>query len=298
VKDYKKSIEFYRRALERDPTYAQPYAGLAESYGLLGFHEGNAGDNLQKARAAAAKAIELEDSLAEAHTALAMIYALYDWNWPQAESEFRRAIDLNYGYSTAHHWYGVHLAAMGRFAESHVELARAREIDPLSPIVTLNTGYPFYYQRQYREALDLYAKALDLNPEFTPAHHDRMIVFEAQGQLGEAAKEAFEVLRSSGQSSLADELKPAYRSGGYRAMLQKWLAAVENPPAGEFIAPMTPASLAVRVGNREKGLYWLRRAVEDRSPAVVYIAVDPLYDGLRSDLRFQNLLRHIGLPTK
>ncbi len=294
----RKSLEYYQQAIGRDPAYGLAYAGLADSYGLLGWEDGLPADYYSKARAAAEKALELDPSLAEAQTSLAMVSALYDWNWPVAEAQFRRAIELNSGYATAHHWYGVHLGAMGRFEESRRELTAARDLDPLSPIVNLNLGYPAYYERQFPQALAIYRQVLALNQNFAPAHEDSMIVSSLMGDTAAATSEAIQFLRYSGQTELADLVERASGQGGLEAALKVWLGAVEKRAGVEYVSPMIPARLAATLRDREKCLLWLDRAWQQRSPQLVYLAVDPVYDSLRAEGRFQQLLKRIGLPSR
>ncbi len=295
---FRKSIDFYKKALDRDPNYALAWAGLADSYGLLGWQSGLPRDHFPKARDAAQKALELDQRLAEAQTTLAMVSALYDWNWVAAEAQFRRAIELNPGYATAHHWYGVHLAAQGRLDEAQRELGTALDLDPLSPVVNLNMGYPAYYRRSYGEALGHFSKALALNAAFAPAHEDQMTVCALDGRPAQAASEALEFLRYSGQQVIAAGVEPAARRGDYAGVLKTWLAMAEKAEAGEYVSPMIPARLAVALGDREKSFAWLERALEQKSPQLVYLAADPRYDELRSDPRFAVLLRRTGLTLK
>ena len=293
-----KSIEYYQRAVDRDPRYALAYAGLADSYGLLGWESGIPSQYFPKARETAAKALELDESLAEAQTTLAMVSALYDWNWVAAEAQFRRAIELNAGYVTAHHWYGVHLGAMGRFNEAKRELSMAVSLDPLSPIVNLNLAYPALYQRHFDEAMDGLNKVVTLNASFAPTYKDRMAIYARQGNLDAATSEAISLLRLSDQAELAETVAAANRQGGSRKALESWLAFSERTSGGSYVSPMLPANLAVALGDRERSLRWLNRALEQRCPQLVYLAVDPQYDILRPDDRFQRLLERIGLPPR
>ena len=294
---FRKSIENYENAIRRDPNYALAYAGLADSYGLLGFSSGSPRDYFPKARDAATRALQLDESLAEAQTSLAMVSALYDWNWPTAEAQFRRAIEINPGYVTAHHWLGVHLSAMGRFADARQELERARNLDPLSPIVNLNYGYPDFFQRKYAAAGEIFMQALALNPGFAPAHKDLMALYEREGRLEDAAREAVEWLRLDGPPDLAARIERNSGSAGYKNTLRMWLAYYEAPLRSEYVSPMIPALLAAQSDNPERCFFWLDRAFEERSPQLVYLGVDPQFDSVARDPRFQQMLRRVGLPV-
>ncbi|MBY0506699.1 MAG: winged helix-turn-helix domain-containing protein [Bryobacteraceae bacterium] len=284
----RKSIGYYEQAIRRDPAYALAFAGLADSYGLSAVRLGHPSDYFPRARAAALRAIELDETLAEAHTSLAMVRALYEWDFPGAEAEFGRAIQLNDGYATAHHWFGVHLGAMGRFGEADRQLARARELDPLSPIILLNSGYPAYYQRQFPAALAWADRALELKPDFTVALEDRVEILDQMGKTAEAAKAAEAYLRAIGEAKQAQGFQK-----DYHVARRAWFAALRNKGTA-----MELASMAARSGDVEAGLHWLEEACERREGMIVYIGVDPVYEPLRSQPRFQKVLARVGLAKK
>jgi tetratricopeptide (TPR) repeat protein len=290
-----RSIEYFQQSLAKDPKYAPAWAGIADSYGLLALSDAPPLEKFTKAKEAAQKALSLDDSLAEAHTSLAMVKVLYDWDWPGAETEFRRAIALNSGYATAHHWYGVNLAAFGRLGEAKLELARALDLDPLSPIINVNSGYPFYFERNYQEALTRYAKALELKPDFVVGHEDRLLLMEQMGNPAEAAREAVYCANAYGTPDLARLLRTEYDLAGYPALLRRWLTEGEKMAATTYVSPMLLASLSVRIGDKVRALGWLERAYEQRSPPLIYIGADPQYDPLRGDPRFRSLLQRAGL---
>ena len=292
---FQKSIGYYQQAIARDPNYALAYAGLADSYGLLGFQSGLPSDYFPKARDAAAKALQLNEFLAEAQTSLAMVSALYDWNWAAAEAQFRRAIDLNPGYATAHHWFGVHLSAMGRFDEAQRELDQALGLDPLSPIVNLNAGYPALYQRRYEQALEVFGHVLELNPMFPPAHEDRMTVFEILNRPDDAGVEAVAWLKADGPPGLAEAVGDSFKKGDYKAGLRAWLGAYENGSVTGYVSPVKLAVLAVRLDDFDRAFSYFNRAMDQRCPQLVYAGVDPKYGKIRQDPRFTSLLKRIGL---
>lgn len=294
---YRVAIDQFQQAIDRDPSFAAAYAGMADSYGLLGWQNGSAQDFLPKAQAAAARALQLDERLAEAHTSLAMVHALYSRDWAAAENEFRRALALNPGYATAHHWYGVHLGAMGRFAESAVELQKAQELDPLSPIILVNRGYPAYYERRYPEAIAQFRRALELDPAFQPAHGDLMNAYELLGQPEKAAEEASLLLRTRESAELADRFVATYRKSGYPEAIHVWLADTEARAVREYVSPMDIAQLHLSAGDRDQALGWLEKAFDQRCAPLSYLAVDPRYDRLRAEPRFQALLHKLNLPA-
>lgn len=294
---YRKAIVYLDKALERDPAYALAYAGLADTYGLLGFDSAPSLKYFAKARAAAVRALELDGGLAEAHTSLAMVHALYDWDWAGAESEFRRALELNPGYSTAHHWYGVHLGAMGRFQDARSELAKALELDPFSPIINTNLAYPDLYQREYVKAEAQYRKALELDANFPVALEDLAALHWLRGDRPASLHESVLRLRSSGDSELGSQIEDRFRTGGYPAAIKFWVGALESRARQLYIPPMSIAALYIRLGDRDNAMRWVQRAFQEHSAELVYAAVDPQYSELWRDPRFAAILSQAGLPA-
>ncbi|MBI3474504.1 MAG: winged helix-turn-helix domain-containing protein [Acidobacteria bacterium] len=293
---FAKATDFFQQAIAKDPTYGLAYAGLADTYGLLGWETDPPKDYFPRARQMAEKALAIDDQMAEAHVSLAMVKALYEWDWDGAEREFRRAIELNPGHATAHHWYGIHLGAMGRFEESKAELQKALELDPLSLIINSNRAYPYHYQHQYAPAIKIYRKAIDMDPNFPVAHEDLMAVYEQQGKYEDAMREAILNLRFSGDGKLADRVGYINSAQGYRAALTGWLDGLKEESKAHYVSPIRFAQVHTLLGDKDQALTWLGRAVEERSPQVVYLKVDPRYDRLRADPRFAELLRRVGLP--
>jgi tetratricopeptide (TPR) repeat protein len=290
-----RAADYFQQAISSDPNYALAYAGLADSYGLLAFDSYPPRDYFPKAQTMVARALAIDNRLAEAHTSQAMIKALYEWDWPGAESEFRRAIELNPGYSTAHHWYGIHLQAMGRIDEAQKELRRALELDPLSLIINVNNAYPFHYQHKYEDAIAIYRKTIDLDSSFAWAHDDLMLAYEQQGKLREAMNEGVAYLRLSGFPQLASAVQSAYATGGHQAALQRWLEGLREQAQQHYVSPMKFAQLYTRIGDKNQAFAWLQKAYEERCAPMVYLNVDPRYDKLRDDGRFAELLKKMGL---
>ena len=274
-----------------DPRYALAYSGLADCYGLLSFDNARPVKNMPKARAMALKALELDDQLAEAHTSLAMLKALYDWDWPQAEAAFRRAIALNPGHATAHHWYAVFLNAQGRTRESKAQFTLALELDPLSTIINTNAGYPAHYQRDYPAAIQTYRKVLDLDPTFQTARKDLILALEQTGRIDEAGAETIQLLQQAGDAEFASR----FRRSGYREGMPAWRDRVESSAHRVYVSPATLAQFAIRTGENEAAFRYLNLAVEERSAPLAYLKVNPLYDPIRGDRRFGALLDKVGL---
>ncbi len=292
---YQKAIEYFDQAIAVDPGYALAFAGLADSYGLLGWQSAPPRAYLPKARSMALQALALDDKLAEGHTSLGMIKALYDWDWRGAEAEFRRAIELNPGYATAHHWLAVHLNGQGRHDEARAEFARALELDPLSRIINVNAGYPDHYQGKLDLAMKAYRRALDLDPDFVTAHEDLALALEQAGRKPEAAAEIVKYLTAAGEPALAERFRQAARTRGYQAGLQVWLDETLARANALYVSPIEIAQLYVRCGDAAKAFEWLDRAFAERTAPLVYLKTDPLYAPLKSDPRYQALLLRIGL---
>ena len=291
--EFLKAILFFQQAIAEDPNYALAYAGLADCHGLLSFEGGQTHEHMPKALEFAEKAISIDEQLAEGHTSMAMVEALYGWRWAKAEVAFRRAIELNPGHATAHHWYAVHLNAQRRRAEAEPEFRRALELDPMSPIITTNSAYPSHYARDYKSAIQIYKKALALDPKFLPAHKGLMLAYEQSRDYPLAHDAAVSFLSLGGEPTLAAMVRET--RADYPAAIRKWQIAIEQQSRKVYVAPILLADLAARNGDRAAAFHWLFKAVEERSAPLVYLNVDPVYDRIRDDSRFRELLSRVGL---
>lgn len=294
VEGFERGIKYFRQAIEKDPNYALAYAGLADCYSLLVNYAWIAPkEGFPKAKAAALKALALDDAMGEAHASLAKILHLYDWNWAEAEREFQRATELKPGYATAHQWYGEYLISLGRFEEAKAELRQALELDPISLAVNVAQGFPFYFERRYDEAIAAYRKALELNPNFGAAHQRLAEAYEQKGMNQEAfsAYLMYSILMGSGPEWIK-RIKDAYAASGFRGYWQ--VCGAEH--TDNYIGKSRPAQIYARLGEKEKAFEWLYKAYQDRDHMLAqYLKVDPVFDGLRADPRFADLLRRVGL---
>ena len=289
------AIGFFQQAIDKDPTYALAYAGLADTYALLG---SNAYDALPPtkamplAKAAALKALKIDEELAEGHASLAYARLSYDWDLPEAEKEFRRAIELNPGYATAHHWYGHYYLAAGELDQALAEMNKAQELDPLSLVINVGAGWCYYYSRQYDRAIEAYRRTLELEPSFALAHHTLGMAYEQKGLYPEAIAEFTKaVALSGGSASTMAGLGHAYAASGQRAKAEEQLAKLREISRERYVPALYFASLYAGLGDRDQALTWLRKAVEERSDYLVYLKLDPTFDALRRDPRFQSVLR-------
>lgn len=294
------AIEFFQQAIHTDPNYALAYAGLADSYALLDdWGETAPRDCFPKARAAAEKAIALDDSLAEAHASLAMVRESYDWDWIGAEQEFKRAIELNPNYATAHQWYGLFLASIGRFSEAEAEVRRARELDPLSAIVNMALPEVFTWERRYDDALSEYKKLLVLDPSFPGAYGNLAYVYELKHMFAESfdteLKREFLI---SDPSYDTQSIRRAYAAAGYPGLIREALKQdMRDRANGKYTKSVEIAGLYAELGDQPNAIQWLEKGYEERSSKMQYLAVEPEFDSLRSNPRFQYWIEVLGLQN-
>jgi TolB-like protein/Tfp pilus assembly protein PilF len=289
----RQAIDYCGRAIARDPDFARAHAGLASSYVLLGGYSGEPQiEFMAKARAAALRALELDPKLAEAHAALALIVQNFDWDWQGAEKKYLRAIELNPNYATAHHWYAEHLTLRGRFDEALAEAARAQQLDPFSLIIAADKAVIFYYSRQYERAIANLNAVLAMDPGLARAHMVRYAYVET-GRFEEALAdiESFRAVESRPWhwSSLAY----VYGRAGRRRESEHALAQLLD--GKQATDPGTISWAYLGLGRKEEALVWLERAYAQHSNVLATLGVEPGYDPLRGDPRFQDLMRRVGL---
>lgn len=292
-----KAVDYFERAREADPTYAHAYVGLANCYALMGgYLMRPQTEFMPKAQAAALRALELDEGLAEAHTAMALIVQNYELDWQTAEKEFRRAIELNPNYATAHHWYAEHLMWRGRFDEALRASDEARRLDPLSLIIAADRGAILYYARQYDSAIQQFLAVREMDP-----HNQRsgLIVhaYDEKGLFAEALADIEARRPPSGMSSpwYWSELAYAYGRSGQQAQARRALDKLLELNRRQEVGAEAIIWAYIGVGDNEQALAWLEKAYAQRSPALTYLKVDPRYDPLRGDPRFQDLLSRVGL---
>ncbi len=294
----KKALSYFQQAIESDPTYAQGYAGLADSYNILGYYNAiSPEDAYPKGKAAALKALALDDSLAEPHAALGVIKRDFEWDWTGAEKEFRRAVELNPGYADAYHWRATLFGMLGRREESLREKARALAIDPLSLIMKTDLARMFYYTRDYDRSLEQYRAALDMDPNFSPTHFGLAHVYQQKGLFEEAISELQTGTRLSGDSTYAlAKLGHGYAVAGKIDEARAVLTQLSELSKEKYVSPYDMAIVHVGLKENDQAFAWLEKAFEHRSLWLGYLKVEPQLDPLRTDPRFQELVRRVGLP--
>ena len=291
-----KAIRYFEEAIERDSRFALAYAGLADSYlVLVGNGHLQRSEGSPKIKKAARKALELDETLAEAHASLAGILS-QEWDWRGAEEEFTRALRLNPNYATAHHWYSIHLSTLGRLDEAIMELKIAEELDPLSPMIHAYAGILYTYARQYDNATKEIDKALELDPNFVPAHTGRIDVYLAKSMFEEALSEWERVRPSFGPLSTAMKaaVGSVYATAGRTEEAKGILQECEEASAhlrAEDVNHWALAIIHLKLGNKDQTLEWLEKAFEARTSTPFQVKLSPFFDEIASDPRFEKLMK-------
>jgi serine/threonine protein kinase len=300
--DFQKSRDYFQRAIDLDPTYALAYSGLADFYGLSA-SQGQLPPNetWSKQEALVLKALELDPNLAEVHNSLAGLKRNFYRDWVGAEEEFKRAIELNPNYAEVHAHYGGLLTTMERFDEGLSERKRALELDPLSPNINMRLGDTLYQMQRFEEAIDQYQKSLELDPGSIMTRNRLGDAYERKGMHQQAIAEWSSALKLSRNNDLAAVLEQTFKEAGFdaavRVAARKRLELLtEKMRRGEYTPARDIARLYMRVGNREQAFVWLEKAVEERNALAFEIKRDPIFESLRADPRFADILRRIGGP--
>jgi serine/threonine protein kinase/tetratricopeptide (TPR) repeat protein len=295
---FNKGIEYFQKAIERDPTYALAYSGLADSYSLLSEYGFAPEEGYLKAKKAAQKALELDDALPEAHTSLAYITAFYDWNWSGSEKEFQRAISLNPKDGAARNWHAFTLASIGHSDEAIAEQKRALELDPLSLIINRLLGLDFYLARHYDQAIDQEQRTLELDPNFLWTRNNLCLAYIQESIYKQGVEECEKELLLSPRSAYAfSGLGYAYAMAGRSSEAQKMLDQLNAISKQRYVPAASRVAIYVGLGEKEEAFRSLERAYVDRTIGSTFARVktDPIYDPLRSDPRFADLLRRMNL---
>jgi len=292
-----KAIEHFQHAIQKDPGFARAYAGLADSYNLINLYGDVApADSFPKAEAAARKALELDGQLAEAHTSLGYALSYYDWDWKGAEKEFLAAIRLNPNYATAHHWYALHLTTVGRSNEAITQAERALELDPLSLIINRDLGRVYQHARQYDRAISQYRKTLELEPNFPGVHHRLGLVYLGKLMFDEAVRQ-FGQESFTGIQDWDNQASIAYAQMGLgnKSEAAKIVEKLKRSSERQYVPAYVLAVACTGLGETDEAIKWLEKAFAERSRSLVGIKVDFRLDPLRSDPRFQDLLKRMKL---
>src|ERR1700730_7483464 len=298
VEGLERAIVHLRQATEIDPNYALAYSGLADAYCSLGvIGDVAAAEVFPKARRAAEKALELDSSLAEAHTSLAYVKFSYDWDWNAAEAEFQHAIALNPNYATVHQWYGQFLRLMGREEQALLEGQKSLDLDPRSLIINVRAGLPYHYLQRYDEALRHYRKAVEMEPNFALAHNDVGWVLEAEGKYPEAIEEFERAVGISDVAALWSALGHAYGMAGRRQDAWKVLERLEKFSKERYVAPNYEATVYLGLGEADKAMDLFEKSYDQRCWGMLWFKIGQSFAPLHGTPRFERLLEKMNFPA-
>jgi serine/threonine-protein kinase len=293
------ALHYFQQAVDQDPGYSRAWVGIADTWIFRGWYSVLAPrDAFPKAKSAVLKALEFDSTLAEAHASLGHIHLEFDHDWDAAEREYRRAIQLDPNYATAHHWYGGYLSAMGRHREALQQAETARQLDPLSGIIQTWVGLRYYFARQYAPAIAEYRKALELDRDFAPAHWHLGWAYELSGQPKQGIAEAQHALENDPENLLyLASLGRAYAVAGNVKDARATLGRLTRASETRHVSAYHVALIHIALGDLKTGLAWLNRASEEQSPWIGYMKVDPRLDPVRSYPDFAELLRRAHLDS-
>jgi len=294
----KKSLDYFNQSIEKDPSYALAYVGLADAYIVIPyFSVATAQDSYPKAKAAAQRALEIDDRLAEAHTAMAAVLMNYDWNLPESNREYERAIELNPNYATAHHWYArENLIIMGQFDRALAEMRRAQELDPLSLIINANFGKAYFNARRYDDAVQQLRKTVEIDQSFFVAHHYLGSAYAMKGNYSEALAEYQKARQlNPDDPHVVALLARLYAISGKRDEALRTLAQLKSMARERYVADYSIALVYAALGEKDLAFELLEKSYRDHTVDMLTLYYDPLIDNLRSDPRFADLQRRVGL---
>jgi len=296
---FQTSIKYFNQAIEKDPTFSLAYAGIADCYNLLGWHDFLPSDEVYpKAKAAAEKALMMDETLSEAHASLAYVNMLYYWDWKTAEKEFKRALELNPDYAEAHQWYSEYLAYMGRHNESIAEAERAQELDPLSLSINYNLGLIFYEAHQFDLAIKNYQKTLEMDPSFIVTYNYLGLAYAGKKMYNEAISNVQKAIDLTEEQSplYIGTLGFIYGSMGNRNEAEKIVEHLVELSQHRYIAPVSLAIICGTLGQKDEAFEWMEKGYEVRDDYMMALKVEPRFDSLRSDPRYQDMINLMKFP--
>jgi len=295
-----KAIEYFQQAAEKDPNYALAYAGVANSYVLLGWNSYlPPKEAFPKAKAEATTALQLDPNLAEAQTPLAAVVWLHDWQWKKAQAEFKRSLELGPTYPTANHWNAECVMTMGKHSEALARMKKSQELDPLSLIINVAVGWAFYYSRRYEDAIEQLHRTVELDPSYPVTYWILGLLLRKTGRYELAITEGEKAVNLSGGSplmraALAHTLGTAGRANEAMQILDDLTKLSKQ----KYVAPYFLAGIHIGLGQDDRAIECLEKAYEERSHWLIYLHIDPSMDALRYNPRFKELLHRVGLPSR
>ena len=297
IRGWTKAISCFSRAVQKDPSYALAYCGIADANYMAANLYSSPLEVMPKAQAAANRALNLDSNLSEAHTSMALVQAFFEWKWLEAERSFRQAIRINERSSSVHFWYGRLLTTAGRFDEAIDELRCSQLLDPLSAAMNAELGRTLYYAGRYEEAKEQLRETLELDPNFWPAHLFLGWVYEQQGHLAEAIAILQRASKLDDNPRIKAFLGAVYASAGDETQAEKILVALKESSKKRYVSADYIAMIYAALGDSTRAFQYFAKALEGRSGWLVWLGVDPRFDPLRHDLRFQRLIADIGIPV-
>ncbi|MCI0561037.1 MAG: hypothetical protein MN733_21330, partial [Nitrososphaera sp.] len=294
----KKSIEYFQQAIDKEPSYAKPYARMARAYGLLGhFSALRPEQAYPRQTEAALRALGLDGTLDEAHSALGWSKLFYEHDWPGAREEFQLAVELSPNSASAHQAFATYFVAMGQFDQALAEILRAQQLDPASLHTKTDVGWYLFFARRTDESIVQLRSVLEMDPNFSVAHFCLAQSFEQRGMYNQAIAEFQTSLESEVNMSRLALLGHAYALAGKHREAQQVLRKLKAMPRERYISPYYMALIYAGLGQNDEAFDWLENAYRDRFWMLAFTKVDPRLDGLRSDPRFQDLLRRLNFPS-
>jgi tetratricopeptide (TPR) repeat protein len=294
-----KAIDYFRQAVEIDPKYALAFAGVADSYVLLGWNSYiPAKEAFPAGKAAALTALKLDPNLAEAHASLAVALWLHDWQWEEAQAEFKRSLALSPTYATANHWFAEYTMTMGRHEEALARMRKSQELDPLSLIISVAVGWALYNARRYDEAIDQMRRAVDLDPHYPVTYWILGLLFRITGRYEMAIAEGEKAVKlSNGSPMMCAALAQTFAAAGRKKEALTLLEHLKRLAEQKYVAPHFLAGIHVALGENDLAFEYLEKSYERHSHWLIYLQLDPGMDSLRDDPRFEDLVQRVGLSS-
>lgn len=291
-----RALDYFQQAIEKDVEYAPAYAGVADAYTAMRSTYAAPSEVMPKAKTAALKAVALDQTLPEAHVSLGGVLMFYDYDWPNAEREFQRALDIRPSYAEAHDYYAMFLVANRRFQASVDEILRARQLDPVSGLIAADAAWVFYLKRDYDQMMEQAKAAVELAPDYWLGHLQLGLAYEKKADFTRALQELEEARRMDDNSAILEMLAGAYAAAGRPDEARKITEEMVERSTKRYICAYEVATTYAGLKDRESAFLWLRKSLDERADCSPWIAADPKLDPLRTDPRFQDLLRRLGLP--
>ena len=291
-----RALDYFQQAIQKDVEYAPAYAGVADAYTAMRSIYAAPSEVMPKAKAAALKAVALDETLPEAHVSLGGVLMFYDYDWPNAEREFQRALDIKPSYAEAHDYYAMFLVANRRFQAAVDEILRARQLDPVSGLIAADAAWVFYLKRDYDQFMEQAKAAVELAPNYWLGHLQLGLAYEKKGDFARALQELEEARRMDDNSGVLEMLAGTYAAAGRPDEARRITEEMVKRSKKRYVCAYEVATTYAGLKDRESAFLWLRKSLDERADCSPWIAADPKLDPLRADPRFQDLLRRLGLP--